>query len=388
MGKKNLNGTVATLTPPADLAALIDEIDDPDGTESTSIPPDPETVPGETEGPAPDSEEAVLSKVESFEQVFGSDPLAADYDDFGSFAKTTTDPRDGAVLYVTLGIKGHNLQVKERNLAPASYDRAAVSKKLSMAARLHGVPESMNRPHEWIAMYWVAKLDRSDPGEPGQPRSFHGDAIPADWFGGNISYGVLRVLSAYIKRVSKDDEMDVWEFTDGFESTMRDLLERLRKGTLSGTQAEALLKHRKSVLKKEREDAEFAGLTEDERRSIKEAREIETREKRLTELGSEAVTLAKSAAEKLKMGKAALATFLANKGVIPPQGPPSCRDFAKMMTPGDAKGLVQALVELYPNDPTRGKVFWTLHAVCNAVAKKLEQAAQGESTVPLRKTGS
>src|SRR5262249_40659860 len=206
----------------------------------------------------PDSEEAVLSKVQSFEQVFQGDPLAADYDDFGSYAKTTTDPKDGAILYVTLGVKGNNLQIKERNLAPASYDRGAVSKKLSMAARLHGVPESMNRPHEWIAMYWVAKLDRSDPGELGKPRSFNGDAIPADWFGGNISYGVLRVLSAYIRRVSKDNEMDVWEFTDGFEATVRDLLDRLREGTLSGSQAEALLKHRKQVLKKEREDTEFA----------------------------------------------------------------------------------------------------------------------------------
>ena len=110
---------------------------------------------------------------------------------------------------------------------------------------------------------------------------------------------------------------------------MREFLDRLREGMLSGNQAEALLKHRKQVLKKEREDAQFAGLTEDQRQSIKEAREIETKEKRLTELGSEAVTLAKSAAEKLKMGKAALATFLSNKGVIPPQGPPSCRDFAK-----------------------------------------------------------
>ena len=237
-------------------------------------------------------------------------------------------------------------------------------------------------------MFRVAKLDRSDPGEEGKTSSFNGDSIPTDWFGGNISYGVLRVFPAYIKRVSKDGEMDVWKFVDGFESTVRDLLDRLRRGSLSGPQAEALLKHRKQVLKKEREDAEFAGLTEDERQSIKEAREIETKEKRLNELGSEAVALVKSAAKKLKIGKAALATFLANKGVIPPQGPPSCRDFAKAMTPGDAKGLVQALVELYPNDPTRGKVFWTLHAVCNAVAKKLEQAAKEESTVPLRKTGS
>lgn len=388
MGKKNENGTVAILTPPADLAALRDEIGDPDEIESNSIEPDTGTVPGETDGPAPDSEEAVLSKVESFEQVFKGDPLAGDYADFGLYAKTTTDPRDGAILYVTLGIKGHNLQIKERNLAPASYDRAAVSKKLSMAARLHGVPESMNRPHEWISMYWVAKLDRSDPGEAGKARSFNGDGIAPEWFGGNISYGALRIFSAYIRRVSKDDEMDVWEYADGFESTVRDLLDRLRKGTLSGTQAEALLKHRKQVLKKEREDAEFAGLTADERQSIKKAREIETKEKRLNELGSDAVTLAKSAAEKLKMGKAALAEFLSSKGVIPPQGPPSCRDFARTMTPGDAKGLVQALVEQYASDQSRGKVFWTLHAVCNAVAKKLEQAAKEESTVPLRKTGS
>src|SRR5438309_5760195 len=87
-------------------------------------------------------------------------------------------------------------------------------------------------------MYWVAKLDRSDPGEAGQPRSFNGEAIPADRFGGNISYGVLRVFSAYIRRVSKDDEMDVWEFTDGFGATVRDLLCRLREGTPSGTQGE------------------------------------------------------------------------------------------------------------------------------------------------------
>ncbi len=141
MGKKSEgNGTLATMKPPADLAALKSEIDDPDEIESISIEPDPETVTGETDGPAPDSEEAVLSRVESFEQVFKGDPLSADYDDFGSYAKSTTDPRDGAILYVTLGIKGHNLQLKERTLAPASYDRAAVSKKLSMAAHSTASP--------------------------------------------------------------------------------------------------------------------------------------------------------------------------------------------------------------------------------------------------------
>src|SRR5262249_28542651 len=119
------------------------------------------------------------------------------------FAKRTTDPVDGAVLYLTLGVKANNLQVKERSLAPSSYDRAAVSKKLSMAARLHGLPESMNRPHEWIAMYWVANLDRADPREAGQPRPFQGAAVAAEWFGRDLSGGALRGVSASSQPASK-----------------------------------------------------------------------------------------------------------------------------------------------------------------------------------------
>jgi hypothetical protein len=383
MSKKQIgsNGTVAILEQPetADLAKLT--LDDSALDSIANETALQVNTSEEDEQPAPDSEQAVLSKVQSFAQVFQGDPLSVDYDDFGSCAKETTDPKNGAVLYVNLGVKGHNLQVAERNLAPSSYDRAAVSKKLAMAARLHGVSESMNRPHEWIAMFWVAKLDRSVPGEPGKPRTFRGDAIPADWFGGNISYGVLRVFSAYIKRVSKDDELDVWDFAEGFEASVRDLLGRLRQGTLSGAQAEALLKHRKQVLKQEKDRAKFAGLTEAEINSIKEAEKNVGLRQRLNKLGEMAAEVQMYAAKELKKDKAALREFLVNSQIIEPPPPPppqmmTMKAMAQAMTPGHAKELVQTLMGLYVTDPSRLLVLKALIGACSQAVQQMKSASE------------
>ena len=43
------------------------------------------------------------------------------------------------------------------------------------------------------------------------------------------------------------------------------------------------------------------------------------------------------------------------------------------MTPGDAKALVQALIDLYPTQPDRLQVFKALNATCRAVVEKLRR---------------
>src|SRR5262249_39355629 len=150
------------------------------------------------------SEENILATVETFDQAFGSDPLKADYLAFGQTAKAYVDTVDDAKFYTSMGLMQFNIQVKERNIAPGSYERSAVMKKCETALRLCQVPDSMVRPNEIAGMFWVLKLDRSTPGaNESDPRSFASDEIPADWFGGNLTYGALRVLVPCIKRVSK-----------------------------------------------------------------------------------------------------------------------------------------------------------------------------------------
>ena len=137
---------------------------------------------------------------------------------------------------VAFGAMLYNLQCKEKNLTPTSYDRAKVMAKGKFALSLCGCAESFNRPNEIIGIYFVARLDRSVPGEEGKPRSFIGESVDAEWFGGNISREVLRVLVRCIDRVSKKNENDVFEYKPGMESVSRELIIRLRKNELSVSQ--------------------------------------------------------------------------------------------------------------------------------------------------------
>ena len=72
---------------------------------------------------------------------------------------------------------------------------------------------------------------------------------------------------------------------------------------------------------------------------------------------------------------------MANQGVIPPSGRPTPRELAETMTPGEAKALVQSLVQLYVTRPDRLQVFKALYATCKAVVDQMKAAQE-----PARKT--
>jgi hypothetical protein len=327
-----------------------------------------------------DSEEQVLSTVQTFEKTFGGDPLKDKWLAFGQKVKKRVDTVDDAIFYVGCGLDLANLAWDEHKLAPNSFDRAAIMKKGETVLRLCQVPESMVKPQELTHLFWVVKLDRSTPGAEGEARTFATDAIPEDWFGGNVTTGALRVLEKCVKRVSKNEEIDQWEYVPGYEDWARDKIKRLRAGELSIRQIERLYDAKKKQLADARKREKFAGLTADEIASVESAERNSTLQAKLAQLGTRALEVQKFAAEELKKGGAELKEFLANRGIIPPEKFITPQEYAAQMTPGDAKALVQALITLYPTQPDRMQVFKVLHNTCRAVVDQIKsaQASQAE----------
>ncbi len=139
--------------------------DDVESLETEVVVSEPEKPPVL---PTVDTEEQVLATVQSFESAFAGDPLAAKYLAFGMAVKAHVDTVDDAKRYAEFGAMCNNLMVDERNLAPSAYERPAVIKKCETALRLCGIAESMVRPNELIAVFWIVKLDRSTAGAEGQ----------------------------------------------------------------------------------------------------------------------------------------------------------------------------------------------------------------------------
>jgi hypothetical protein len=339
-----------------------------------------ETTPAQVEQPAEtaavETEEQVLATVESFDSAFVNDPLKQDFYDWAMSVKSGVDTTDMAIRFVGYGAGAGNLMVKRRNIAPGAYERAKVMKQFETALRLCNVPESMVKPQEITALYWLVQLDRSIPGAEGEARTYPSDAPGADWFGGNIALSTLRVLAKCISRVSKDGELDVWEFREGYEAHVREWINRLRQGFLSLRQVETLIKHRRKVLENERDAVKYAGYTDEERTSIKEGEQNETLQSKLNELGSLALKVQAYGTKELKKSKADLRDFLANKGIIPPDRFPSVAEWAARMTPGDARALVHELVKLYAKQPDRIEVFKSLYNTTKAVVAQIKASAQ------------
>jgi macrodomain Ter protein organizer (MatP/YcbG family) len=379
---ESANG-VAVAEPPTQLTLAGIDLDDIESIPVESEPVEP-PAPVESSAPVADSDDNVIATVQTAEQAFAGDPLAKDYIEFGMEAKRVIDPTDKAPLYVHLGLMICNLMVKEHNIAPGSYERKKVTEKAETALRVCNVPESMVRPNELVGMYQVVLLDRSTPGDEGEPRTFDRSEIPADWFGGNLSVGVLRTLAACTKRVSKPDELDVFDYIGGFEAKVREWIKALRNADLTNSQTGALIAARKKFLAAEKEHLERQGLNPAEIEAVENAKRVETREKRLAEIKSDALTFQKNAAEKLKLGKEDLRDLLSNMQIIPPRRM-TPQEYAAQMTPGDAKALVQELIKLYANDPSRLNVFKVLRATCNAIADQIKRSAQASK--PLAKTG-
>jgi hypothetical protein len=372
MAKQKQEPTPAVDTPATQLTLVnfedLESIETEDSTPAQSEQP--------SEPAAVETEEQVLATVETFDSAFVNDPCKQDYLDFATEVKSGVDTTDMAVKFVGYGLRASNIMVKVRNTAPNAYDRAAIMKRFETALRLCNVPESMVKPQEIVALYWLARLDRSTTGAEGEARTFTVDETSADWFGGNITLSTLRVLAKCIDRASKNDELDVWEFKDGFEHQVREWLNRLRQGFLSLRQVETLIQHRKKTLANERKAVKFAGLNADEIASIEAAEKNASLQSRLTELGSMAIGVQKFAAEELKKSPAEVRDFLANKGIIPPDRFPTPAEIAAHLTPGDAKAIVQELIKQYEVKPDRLVVFKTIRQTCNNVVAQIKASAQ------------
>ena len=130
---------------------------------------------------APSEEVAkVEALVPTFDALYAADPLREEWLAFGEKGRELSDPRDMAPESVQFGAMLYNLQCKEKSLTPTSYDRAKVMAKGKTVLSLCGCAESFNRPNEIIGIYFVARLDRSVPGEEGKPRSYFGERIDAE----------------------------------------------------------------------------------------------------------------------------------------------------------------------------------------------------------------
>ena len=277
----------------------------------------------------------------------------------------------------------YNLQCKEKNLTPTSYDRAKVMAKGKNVLSLCGCAESFNRPNEIIGIYFVARLDRSVPGEEGKPRSFIGEQIDAEWFGGNISREVLRVLVRCIERVSKKDENDVFEYKPGMESVSREMIIRLRKNELSVAQVGALIDYHEKRIAQEKDHAARSVMSSEQIKALDAQGVAAKKEANLSKLRQLVRDAQDHAVKACGHGQDAFRDFMANQGVIPPSARPTPRELAESMTPGEAKALVQELVQLYTVRPDRLQVFKALYATCKSVVDQMKSAAQE----PLRKTG-
>jgi hypothetical protein len=277
----------------------------------------------------------------TFDSVFANDPLADQYRALGTEAKAVVDPANAAPRYVALGALCDAIMAAERKRDPENYSRPAVIQKCAQALELCDVPESLVRPNEMIAAYWLAKLDRSNPGPRCEPRSFASSDVSADWFGGRITFGAIRVLARCIDRVSGQNELDTYEFKPGHEASCREWIIRLRNGQLSVRQVTALVKtHRKAVKYNLRSD-KYRGLSADEIASI--------------EAGIRGPRARK---------RDARMSF------------PSPSEMAARLTPADAKAMVQSLVKL----PDRLAVFETLFATCKAFAAQLKASRDSVAT--------
>jgi hypothetical protein len=349
-----------------------------DDIESIEVEETPAAKP-ELAQPVVDTEEQALATLESFDVAFANDPLKADWLEFGNTARKYTDPSDKATLFVHLSQMQYNLMVKERNIAPGSYKRSAVIKKSETVFRLCNVPESEARPHEIAMLFWLVHLDRSNPGADGEARTFNTSEIPAQWFGGSVTLGALRVLAKCITRVSKDNEVDMWEYKSGYEAKVREWIVSLRADKLVISQLKVLIEHRANVLAAERKAAKYQGLNADEIASIEASEKNESLQSKLNELSSLGLKVQKYAAEELKKSPADVRDFLANKGIIPPDRFPNIDEIAAHLTPGDAKALVQALITQYVTKPDRLQVFKVLRNTANAVVAQLKSSAQEQT---------
>jgi hypothetical protein len=86
------------------------------------------------------------------------------------------------------------------------------------------------------------------------------------------------------------DESDVFEFVNHFELKVHDWVKGLQAGTMSARQVKKLRTTFEEYLKKVREHESMQGLNATEREAIKNQKRVESREKRIAEIRSDALT--------------------------------------------------------------------------------------------------
>jgi hypothetical protein len=384
MPPKTKNNGVATIDVPVSesqpfLRINFDDIDSIAEIEPVeSDPVKKDALPSE---PDVDSEQNVLATVLTFETVYAADPLKDKWLAWGSRIKRETDSASKAIQNYGYAAELMDLCRQEHNLTPNSYDRADMIKKGETVLSLCQVNDSGLKIQELVQLYWLVRLDLSEPGEPGVPRSFKIDALPDEYFAGNYTVGAMRILAKCISKTSKANELDAWDFREGYEAWTRDIIKRLRDSSapLSVRQVESLYKAKVKQLADAKKREKFAGLTADEIASVESAEKNASLQTKLTELATRALDVQKYAADELKKGGADLKEFLANRGIIPAEKFVTAAEYAAQMTPGDAKALVQALITLYPTKPDRMQVFKVLHNTCKAVVSQIQSAAAQES---------
>jgi hypothetical protein len=378
--EKNKNGVEIAAQPPAEVSEVthqltlvnFDDIEIDLGVESEK----PAAV-ATVEPVVIESEEDALKSVASPETLLASDPLKDKWLKFGYRSRDYADPKDKLPEAIGLGADMYNLMCDEHNLAPSNYKRSEIIKKAVFVQQACGVrkQDTNVKPQELVSIFWLVKLDRSTEVDENGVRSYAHDLPPADWFGGNLSVAVLRELDDCIAKTSKPDELDVWEYKPGFETSVRDWVVRLRNGQLTYTMVKRLITRQQAILAKQAEDAANAGKTAAEIAEAHEATQRKEHEAKLRHLGSMVQTMADFARNETGKGKADLQDYLINVGVIP--GRETMEQIAARMTPGDAKLLVQSIAKAAARDRTRTPVFIALHECCKIVVQKL-QAAQNK----------
>lgn len=307
--------------------------------------------------PAP-TEEGALAVCETFDSAFAADPLKAQYAEFGTEAKELTDSTTRVERFVKLGGKCDSIMHAERDLAPGNYKRANVLKKLETTLNLYGVPTTYRADH-FITAYWLVKLVLSTPGENGVARSFSVNDVASEWFRGNLTFGLLRVIAqAALTRVSRKgkdkeaDELDVWDFKDHLEPVVRDIVPKIQAGTYSFVQTSALMKFHVDRIKREAEELALLGKTQSERENLELLKLRKEREAKFTKLRGLADAFEDFGVKELNQQPEQLRQILEEKSIIPTvRSTVTMASVAEHMTPGDAKMLVQCLAELYAKAP-------------------------------------
>src|SRR5262249_20485963 len=134
----------------------------------------------------------------------------------------------------------------------------------------------------------------------------------------------------------------------GFEPLSREIPDRLRRDEMSTHAAEAAIRAHRGRLR--RADSQAVGVREARKR----------KEVQPTRLYRSATTLKAYAADELGKPPSEVRDFLQARGIIPEAPRLTMQGLARILTPADARVLVQELAGMAPADPTRGSVIRSL----------------------------